>query len=671
MSQQTNRQIHLDFHTSSAIPGIGEHFDKKQFISTLQTANVDSINLFAKCHHGMYYYPSKIGTMHPNLKFNLLKEQMDACKDHGIRALAYTCVVWNDDWAQRHPEWQQVLPDGTIGRVQPFASHDSNWKSLCCNNRAHVQYIKDELKEIYTMFNPAGFWIDIIFQFNCVCNSCLEEMTHLGWDPRIAENRTKHDRLVETRFMEEIREFINKLNPELEVFFNGHVYEPDLRDVEEYSTHRKRQTVDFIDVESLPSEIWGYTHFPININYLNHQDFPITMMNGKFQKTWGDFGSLRNLAALEYECFRALANGAGCCIGDQLHPSGKLDQSVYERIGLVYESIKHKEPWCNGTKKVSNVGVYLASPVLKKTEEHMDGYSMDRTNEGVYRMLSELQIPFDFIDFTTSLEKYALLIIPDSIELSQTVVQSIKEYIKQGGKILCTGTSGISKESQDFEFDFGIRFDGKSQYTPRYMRQEHKIQDVPQMDLVLYQQGTQISVTHPETQVLASAVNPYFNREWNQYCSHRQTPPQLEKSSPVITQYQSTIYIAHPLFNDYADSGMQAYKKILQHCLKALDYQPLISAEAPSSLEVTIRKKNQDFILHFLHYIPVRKTPALDIIEDIIPLYNIPVTFHTKKTIRSITLVPEQENLSFTQENEHVTFTLPKIHGHQMICLQE
>jgi hypothetical protein len=22
-------------------------------------------NLFAKCHHGMYYYPTKIGTMHP------------------------------------------------------------------------------------------------------------------------------------------------------------------------------------------------------------------------------------------------------------------------------------------------------------------------------------------------------------------------------------------------------------------------------------------------------------------------------------------------------------------------------------------------------------------------------------------------------------------------------
>ena len=77
------RQIHLDFHTSPYIKGIGENFDSREFIKTLKDAHVNSINLFAKCHHGMYYYPTKIGTMHPNLTFDLFGEQIKACKPSG------------------------------------------------------------------------------------------------------------------------------------------------------------------------------------------------------------------------------------------------------------------------------------------------------------------------------------------------------------------------------------------------------------------------------------------------------------------------------------------------------------------------------------------------------------------------------------------------------------
>ncbi|GAE05317.1 hypothetical protein JCM10914_1413 [Paenibacillus sp. JCM 10914] len=46
------RQVHLDFHTSEAIKGIGSQFNKRQFQDMLRTGHVDSITVFAKCHHG-------------------------------------------------------------------------------------------------------------------------------------------------------------------------------------------------------------------------------------------------------------------------------------------------------------------------------------------------------------------------------------------------------------------------------------------------------------------------------------------------------------------------------------------------------------------------------------------------------------------------------------------
>ena len=35
------RQVHLDFHTSEKIPGIGSRFDKKQFQTALKTGHVN------------------------------------------------------------------------------------------------------------------------------------------------------------------------------------------------------------------------------------------------------------------------------------------------------------------------------------------------------------------------------------------------------------------------------------------------------------------------------------------------------------------------------------------------------------------------------------------------------------------------------------------------------
>ena len=83
------RQVHLDFHTSEKIPGIGSEFNKEQFQKALKAGHVDSITIFSKCHHGWAYHPSKANRMHPNLKFDLLAAQLEACREIGVNAPVY------------------------------------------------------------------------------------------------------------------------------------------------------------------------------------------------------------------------------------------------------------------------------------------------------------------------------------------------------------------------------------------------------------------------------------------------------------------------------------------------------------------------------------------------------------------------------------------------------
>jgi hypothetical protein len=81
------RQIHLDFHTSAQIEGIGADFDPDVFADTLERARVNSINLFARGHHGWVYYDTARfpERRHPHLKRDLLREQIEACHARGIR----------------------------------------------------------------------------------------------------------------------------------------------------------------------------------------------------------------------------------------------------------------------------------------------------------------------------------------------------------------------------------------------------------------------------------------------------------------------------------------------------------------------------------------------------------------------------------------------------------
>ena len=115
------RQIHLDFHTSPLIPGIGSRFDAKAFAQAFKDAYVDSVTVFSKCHHGVSYHPTSVGKMHPHLEFDLLRAQIDALHAVGINAPVYLTATWDELAAFEHPEWRTVSPGRHPADVPPRA----------------------------------------------------------------------------------------------------------------------------------------------------------------------------------------------------------------------------------------------------------------------------------------------------------------------------------------------------------------------------------------------------------------------------------------------------------------------------------------------------------------------------------------------------------------------
>lgn len=658
------RQIHLDFHTSPYIEGIGERFDKEEFVSTLKKAHVNSINLFAKCHHGMYYYPTKIGTMHPNLKFDLFGAQMQACKENHIRALAYTCVAWNEDWADRHPEWQVVDYNGVLGGKKPFEQNYYQWRNMCINHPDYKALLKQELKEIYDLYHPDGFWIDLVVSKDCVCPHCSGDMRKLGLNPENYQDVRKFNKIAETRFCQEFSTYLKEIDSDLEIYYNTHPYELDDAESNLCSSSYKRPAFDFIDIESLPSETWGYTHFPVAANYVNKYDKPICMMNGKFHTAWGDFGSLRHIHALEYECFRALANGARICVGDQLHPSGKLDPIVYDRIGQVFSKVEKMEAYVMNAEKIRDICVLIPSKAAEG-DPNLGGI----VEEGVYRVLSELHLPFDFVNTKDSFDHYQLMILPDEVSISEATAKRIDEFVKNGGKLLVTGHSTV-RDGKFTVQSVCAEYEGPSDYDTRYIHFEnHVFDEIPQIDHVLYYPGEKVTA---KGEVLASIVDPYFSRTYQHFCSHRQTPPTLRaQGGPAIVKDSNCIYIAASLFKAYADYGYTVYRDILSKCIDLLYAQPCLKTDLPALSEVTLWQQDNGIVLHMLNYVIQKKAKKLDTIEDVYTVVNKKLSVKTHFEPSAVVSLPDKTPIPYTYENGYANIPVECESGYTSYLIQK
>lgn len=664
------RQVHLDFHTSGLIPGIGEEFNPEEFAETVAKAHVDSITCFARCHHGWLYYDSKAmpERIHPNLKRkNLLKEQIDACHKYGIKVPIYTTIQWDDKIAHEHYDWLCIDASGAPFRQTQF--QPGFYRNICVNS-PYVEFFKEHLRDIFDYFGEVdGLFLDILNITPCCCNHCMASMRELGLDVEDEKVRYKFAQSVFDRFQEEITAFIHEIQPGCPIFYNVGFLG---------TQHRKnRDTFTHFEIESLPGGAWGYGHFAPTALYARTLGLPWTGQTGRFHLDWGDFSSLRYLASLQYECFRALAYGGGCSIGDQLHPSGKINPYTYELIGKVYKEVEEKELWCRGAKAVTEAAV-LAPMEFTGTS---NVFVVEELS-GAVKFLNDICIQADVIDSQADFEKYRLIILPDIIEpLDEETASKLQSYINQGGAIISSYRSGILKESGETAEFMPASVAGDAEYSPDFIEMKGAAAaGIPEMEFVMYERGAKLEAREG-AEVLLRTMEPYFNRTWEHFCSHRHTPCSYKYGTPALVRKGKVYQFAHPVFRTQEAYDTEWVKKLLKNVVYEILGSPLTAHDGPSSLELklTHQEEQNRFVLHTLHYIPVKKGSKMEIVKDVIPLYNVQISMcltdgvtsaaGEKREIKSVTMVPGGKKLEHISDKEagKIFFTIPEIHGHEMI----
>ncbi len=640
------RQVHLDFHTNGTLP-VGKTFSKEQFQRALKLGHVDSITVFSKCHHGWSYHPTEANEMHPELDFDLLGAQLEACKEIGVNAPVYISAGFDEKDFVKHPEWRyHYSPDQADVEEYENEVHFH----LLCFNTGYLDVLCAQIEEVMVKYNPCGIFLDIISPKVCYCDKCVADMKSLGLDINSEADRQKFSEMTFYKYVEATNAAVRKHSDTATIFHNsGHIPKGDRRFIDA-NTH--------LELESLPTGGWGYDHFPLSAAYvrtLGTKDY--LGMTGKFHQSWGEFGGFKHPNALIYETSLSVANGAGCSIGDQMHPLGEMNLSTYSLIGKAYSLIEEKEPWLEGAVNIADVAVLSAEAVTGSRDIKAD--------IGANRMLLEGNILYNFVDEETDFSGYRILILPDVEITSQKTIEKIKAYVADGGKVIASGNALIS--GGKFFLDAGAEYKGTNEFTPTYLVPRYETANGI-TEYVMRCNSYKFAAIDCET--VAYMQNPYFNRTIEHFCSHAHAPNNPNEVMPGAVIKGNVAYIGWDIFSAYAKHGHICFKELFAHIIsEMLGKSASICVDFPDRGVVTLTRQEEQKrnILHLLFAHTTVRGENTEVIEDTVPLYDITCSVRCQNNPSKIALVPSGEELSFEYSDGFANFTVPKVDIHQMI----
>lgn len=652
MVRLPSRQVHLDFHTSELIPGVGERFDRRQFQQALKLGNLNSITVFAKCHHSNSYYPTRAGIVHPTMPggYDLTGAMIDAAHEIGVRAPVYITVGWSAQDAEAHPEWVMRRKDGAMATtnydvnaapdaVKPMVS----WKNLCVGTE-YRDLIYTQTREVCERYSTLdGLFFDICFMGPCYCESCLAAMKAEGLDPEKPEDAMAYSNLRWKRFTRACTEILSSYHPEATIFFNSgaDIYHPEFHDI---PTH--------FEMEDLPTTWGGYEKMPPRAKFFARYGKDFLGMTGKFHTSWGEFGGYKNPDALAYECAYMLAYGARCSVGDQMPPDGEMDIATYKLIGHAYRYVEQIEPWCYDAQDTTTLGVYLSGA--------------PESDEGLTSILLENRLDFDIVSPGAELSRYECLILPDCVRLDETEAARLRSFVMRGGSVLLTGTSGLCAQDDCFAIDVGAEYMGAPAFDIDYLRMAPAIAiDWADAPFLCYGAAQKVRVTTGES--LADVYEPWFNRRYGHYCSHQHAPYRREAASAGIVRKGNVVYMAHALCAMYHAHGAQVHRDALIHALRLI-YAPRLTVALPSAGRARMAKQEGRYVIHMLYGQPVQRGRT-SVLEDFPVMRDIAVSATIEGRVKRAYLAPQMREIPFSQYGAQVTLSVPEMSMHQMVVL--
>jgi len=165
---------------------------------------------------------------------------------------------------------------------------------------------------------------------------------------------------------------------------------------------------------------------------------------------------------------------------------------------------------------------------------------------------------------------------------------------------------------------------------------------------------------------------PYFSRTYAAFCSHRNTPPRPDDAPhPGALRKGSVIFLPHRLGKLYFQEGARVHRILFANALNQLNTEPMVTTQMPSMgrLSLLHQPEKRRYVVHLL-YAPALARGECLIIEDQVPLCDVPLALRVPEEVRRAYMVPGAMDLELELVDDVARVTVPEVRCHQPVVFE-
>lgn len=657
----------IDNHISEDDPAAMAKFDPERYVALVKRAGVEAAMVYATCHNGNCYYPTKVGHMHAGLKGrDVFGEIVGLLRRENIVPVAYYTSIYHNQSAKAHPAWRITLGQGE--------QHSGRYWWSCPNNAEYREFAKSQIQEVISydvdgIFNDMTFWPGI-----CVCSSCRERFRRqTGWeiptktdwsDPRwIAFQRFRETSMAD--FTQEITDNIRS----------------------------KRANITVTHQTSLLMHGWmgSYTLGIAHACDYTSGDF----YGGKYQHILGckllaaasqtqpyefmtsrsvdlrDHTSMKSQDELTLEAATTLANAGAYLFIDAINPDGTLEDDVFDRLGSVSRTMA---PFVRTLKQhrpviAADTALYYSSAALVGEAPAPGIMSTSSGNPtmdevlGTSIVLTRSHVPFCAV--TSETEQYTglkTIILSNVRYTSRQENARLRAFVRDGGTLIATGLTSLYEPDGSTTGDFGLTDVFGVSFAGKNARRFHYLSFVDRHWLVASHASAPL-VSPTTARVIARINEPLFDPDAEQYASIHSNPPGVltDYAGLTVNQYGKgrCIYLASPVLTLQQDAQQTFGAWLLR------EFAPssiVLGTSAPGCVEITVNRSTtaRAYLIGLVNY--QKEQPNVPVIDLTVKLRLPGVGVPT-----NCTRVSDGKRIDIKQEDGAFCVELPRLATLEMI----
>lgn len=680
---------------------IFQDYDIDEVIRVLDETDPEFLLITARTHNGKWFCDIGFGDMHRGLKgVDQLEEVTKHFRKKGKPVVAYVSAVYDQELYARHADWKQVKADGT-----PVANGDNlSWGKIVCLNSPYREYLVEMVTALLKTHDLDGVFFDMTFHDKepCYCTYCEKQFREKyntpipaeDWDSPTYRSFVKFRIDTNYTFVKDICDAVKRVNPKASTAIQYRLL---------YDTIT--MPGQSLKVAKVPDYLYfdpyiehGFLKASVCtrlISQLSNHIPEISLVTRPGKHT--DNPNMKPLEHMRMDAFTAIANGGAVQLFDVMMPTGKLQEVMWKRIGKVFKEVEQRQPWLGG-EHLESVALYYSenTRLWHGRNDPLERY--DNNFFGWAKALLEDHIPFLPIWTLTAdrLKNFQVLVLPNAACLSAEEIGCVREFVKNGGGLVCNQKTSLYDQDGNRLDDFGLsdvlgitHYGDTSAYSRVYSKFDMSgdiAARIPE-DGMMSSWGTLQKVQPRKgASVAATIVYPLTEATGKRFVNIMVNPPAVETDIPasVLNSFGKgkTVYFAGSIDRDYLKLNFPELKWLMADAVRSVSRAPLrLALEAPSCVEMTAfeREKERQLVIHLVNFQPeIGRTVAYGygsfetrhIIQETLPVHDLRLKVKTDTDVVSIKLQPENVELGFEIEDGFASLTIPKLQNHSMVVVE-